>query len=291
MAERLIGEFGSLPDLLAASSEQLRRAGGSEQAIAAITAARSVVRRSLTARLESRPVLTRSSDFHQYLRAHIGYERVETVRVLYLDAAHRLIADEQAGRGRPDEAPFYVRTILGRALELSATGIVVAHNHPSGVLHPSSADRLVTNHLSRAAEVVGLVLLDHVIVTRGGCRSIGTGAIAVPSKGEARRRAASVVADAGSGFFEDPNAGATEADFPVKQHPSRGARKRQQDAAARNGVPASRSAGGPGVPNRLPGKAGSSVFHVFPLSEPLGIKVRLKRAGAAGNCPSGAAPG
>ncbi|WP_404373715.1 RadC family protein [Sphingomonas sp. MMS24-J45] len=172
IADALIREFGSLPELFAASSAQHLRVTGSDRVVALLAATRDVLKRATTARLETRPILATSGDLRDYLRVHIAYQRVETVRVLFLDAARRLIADEQAGQGGPDEAPFYVRTILGRALELGATGILVAHNHPSGILRSSEADRSITEHLSRAAEVVGVHLIDHVIVTRGGCTSV-----------------------------------------------------------------------------------------------------------------------
>jgi DNA repair protein RadC len=130
------------------------------------------MRRTTAARLESRPLLTTSNDLRDYLRIHLAYERVENVRVLYLDAARRLIADELVGRGNTSEAPMYIGTILGRALELGAGGILVAHNHPSGRMEPSEADRLITEQLAVSAEIVGITLLDHLIVTRTGCISV-----------------------------------------------------------------------------------------------------------------------
>uniref|UniRef100_UPI0035CAA05A JAB domain-containing protein n=1 Tax=uncultured Sphingomonas sp. TaxID=158754 RepID=UPI0035CAA05A len=189
----LIGEFGSLPNLLTASPERLRRAGASDQTAAVLAATRDVVRRVTTARLESRPLLPGSNDLREYLKVHIAHERVETVRVLYLDAARRLLAEEEVGRGDPDQAPFYVRMILARGLELGATGIIVAHNHPSGVMRASNADRAITRHLARAAEIVGIILLDHLVVTRAGCVSILADSIDRPVADEIQPRPAAIV--------------------------------------------------------------------------------------------------
>lgn len=130
------------------------------------------MKRATASRLESRPLLTTSNDLRDYLRIHLAYERVENVRVLYLDAARRLIADELVGRGNASEAPMYIGTILGRALELGASGILVAHNHPSGRMQPSEADQLITEQLTVSAKIVGITLLDHLIVTRTGFISV-----------------------------------------------------------------------------------------------------------------------
>lgn len=166
MADALIREFGSLPAVFAAGGARQYRVTGSDAAVAILDAARNATRRITAARLESRPVLSGSRDVRDYLIAHLAYEPVETVRVLYLDEGRRLLADEQTGRGSPIEAPFYVRTVLGRAIELSASTILVAHNHPSGRSGPSEADVAITAQLIDAARTLGIAVLDHLVVTR-----------------------------------------------------------------------------------------------------------------------------
>jgi DNA repair protein RadC len=103
-----------------------------------------------------------------YLRAAQGFEHREEFRILFLDKKNRLIADEVQGRGTVDHTPVYVREVVKRALELSATAIILVHNHPSGDPTPSRADIDMTRMIVDAGRPLGVVVHDHVIVGRGG---------------------------------------------------------------------------------------------------------------------------
>jgi DNA repair protein RadC len=102
-----------------------------------------------------------------YLTSVMAQERVEQFRILFLDNRNRLIADEVQGRGTIDRAPAYPREVVRRALELHATGVILAHNHPSGEPTPSRDDISLTNDIVRAAQALGIRVVDHVIVGRG----------------------------------------------------------------------------------------------------------------------------
>jgi DNA repair protein RadC len=90
------------------------------------------------------------------------------VQVLYLDAAQRLISDETLREGGIDTVAVEVRAIVGRALDLGASGLILAHNHPSGDPQPSAADRQVTVRVATALRAIDVRLLDHLIIARNG---------------------------------------------------------------------------------------------------------------------------
>ena len=86
--------------------------------------------------------------------------------MLFLDARNRLLADEAQGQGTVNHTPLYPREVVKRALELRATALVLAHNHPSGDPTPSREDIATTRDIKTAAEALGIALHDHVIVAR-----------------------------------------------------------------------------------------------------------------------------
>ena len=105
-----------------------------------------------------------------YLRSRSGHSRNEELRILYLGAKNHLI-HEQVFPGTIDEAPFLIREILRRGLDVGAASIVLAHNHPSGEAVASEADCEMTRQLIRAGYEVGISVVDHIIVTRTGSLS------------------------------------------------------------------------------------------------------------------------
>jgi len=169
MSGRVIDHFGSLPAALSAPRrEQLRAAGGDERVVQQLRAVRQATVRSRRLALEHRPIIGNERAVLEYLMVVQGAELIETVRVLYLDARNHLIRDEVATRGTVHEAPIYVREIIARALELGATGIILTHNHPSGDAEPSLTDEEMTASLAAAARTMGIILHDHLIVSREG---------------------------------------------------------------------------------------------------------------------------
>ena len=92
----------------------------------------------------------------------------EEFRVLFLDRKNCLIADEVQNRGTVDHTPVYPREIVKRALELTASAIILVHNHPSGDPTPSKADIQMTREIVTAAKALGIAVHDHLVVGRGG---------------------------------------------------------------------------------------------------------------------------
>ncbi|MCC4586426.1 DNA repair protein RadC [Xanthomonas sp. NCPPB 1067] len=102
-----------------------------------------------------------------FLRLKLGSETHEVFAAVFLDIKHRVIAFEALAQGSIDQAVIYPRTIVKRAIELNAAAVILAHNHPSGCTSRSEADRIITDRLRAALELVDVRILDHVIVGKG----------------------------------------------------------------------------------------------------------------------------
>ncbi|HYU53136.1 MAG TPA: DNA repair protein RadC, partial [Gemmatimonadaceae bacterium] len=118
--------------------------------------------------LRQKPVLSSWSAVLDYCRTAMAYADKEELRVLYLDKRNQLIGDERQQVGTVDHTPVYPREVVKRALELSASAIILVHNHPSGDPSPSRADVEMTQAIHEAARSLGIALHDHIIVGRQG---------------------------------------------------------------------------------------------------------------------------
>jgi DNA repair protein RadC len=96
----------------------------------------------------------------------------EQLRGIYLNAHHRVIHDEVISIGTVTSSMIHPREVFKPAVQYGAVGVIVAHNHPSGILKPSRADIDVTRQLIQAGEIMGISLLDHVILTKSGFASV-----------------------------------------------------------------------------------------------------------------------
>ena len=165
VAKRLIEDFGSLANVLAASASDLARTRGAGPAgIAAIKAAQAAGTRLARKEASTRPVLNNYKRVIDYCRTAMAWETVEQFRLLYLDKQNRMIADEIVQRGTVDHTPVYPREVAHRALDHGATAIILAHNHPSGDPTPSGADIKMTRVLKEALAPLGVTVLDHLVV-------------------------------------------------------------------------------------------------------------------------------
>ena len=112
-----------------------------------------------------------------YCRASIGFEAKEQFRVLFLDKRNQIIADEAQQRGTVDHTPVYVREVVKRAFELSATAIVLVHNHPSGDPTPSRTDIEMTKQIVSSAKNLGIAVHDIIVGKQGHASFRGLGLI------------------------------------------------------------------------------------------------------------------
>jgi len=119
-----------------------------------------------------RPVLSSWSSVLDYCRMAMAFAEREQFRILFLDKKNILIADEVQQTGTVDHTPVYPREVVKRALELSATAIIMVHNHPSGDPTPSTADIQMTKSIVGIANPLGISVHDHIIVGKNGHASL-----------------------------------------------------------------------------------------------------------------------
>ncbi len=175
IARALLSRFGSYAGAVSADLAELRGIEGlGEAGAAALKTVQAAALRLVRAEVQDAPVLTRWDRVVEYLTAVMARERVEQFRVLFLDAKNRLIADEAQSRGTVSHTPVYPREVVKRALELHASALILAHNHPSGDPAPSADDIAMTKAISAAASALGVVVHDHVIVGNGRVLSFRT---------------------------------------------------------------------------------------------------------------------
>jgi DNA repair protein RadC len=172
LAKQLLARFGSLSAVLGATAEELKTVKGIGETVAldlkllheaAVRAGREQVAR--------RPVISSWSALLAYVKTALAHEAREQFRVLFLDKKNQLIADEVMNQGTVDHAPVYPREVVRRALELSASAVILVHNHPSGDPTPSSADVDMTRQVVEAARALRIGVHDHLVVGRDGVAS------------------------------------------------------------------------------------------------------------------------
>jgi len=173
LAKRLIARFGSFAEVINAPEERLREVNGAKDAVVTeLKIVRASALRMMRGQIMEKPALSSWSQVLDYCRAAMGFEAREQFRILFLDKRNRLIADEVQQEGTVDHTPVYVREVVKRALELSATAIVLVHNHPSGDPTPSRADIEMTKQIVDAAKSLGISVHDHIIVGKHGHASL-----------------------------------------------------------------------------------------------------------------------
>lgn len=167
LAKRLIAAFDGLGGVLSAAPERLREVGLGDASIAAVKVAQAAALYLIRVELRQQPLLSSWQALLDYCQASMARAATEEFRVLFLDRKNRLIADEIQQRGTVDQAAVYPREVMKRALELGASALILAHNHPSGDPTPSKADIEVTKQVIAAAEPLGIVIHDHIVVGHG----------------------------------------------------------------------------------------------------------------------------
>ena len=164
-ADRLIRHFGTLAHALAATPEQLASAlEGNRRLAASIVAARTLFEAGLRERVSREAVSVSNPAFRKYLRFLIGGSATERLHATFLARDCGYIADEQIADGTTGEVQANLRRLLGRAFDLGAHGIILAHNHPSQSAEPSVDDIALTRTIAQLTKSVGIQLLDHLIV-------------------------------------------------------------------------------------------------------------------------------
>jgi DNA repair protein RadC len=173
LAKTLIGKFGSFAEVIAAPPQRLAEVPGlGESAITEFKIVEAAARRLARGEVKKRHVLGSWSAVLEYCRAAMAFADKEQFRILFLDKRNQLIADEVQQVGTVDHTPVYPREVVKRALELSATAVILVHNHPSGDPTPSRADIQMTQQIVEVAKPLGIAVHDHIIVGKEGHASL-----------------------------------------------------------------------------------------------------------------------
>jgi DNA repair protein RadC len=173
LAKSLIKKFGSFAETVHAPETRLREVDGvGDATITEIKLIAASASRVAKGQLKSRTLLSSWNEVIDYCRTSMAFADKEQFRILFLDKRNQLIADEVQQTGTVDHTPVYPREVIKRALELSATAILLVHNHPSGDPTPSSADIQMTRAIIDIAGPLGIAVHDHIIVGKNGHASM-----------------------------------------------------------------------------------------------------------------------
>ncbi len=161
LAKELIARFGSFAEVLGAPAARLTEVKGIGEGVALdLKVVEAALQRMARGAVTRRTVLSSWSAVLDYCRTTMAFAEREQFRLLFLDKKNAVIADEVQQTGTVDHTPVYPREVVRRALELSASAIILVHNHPSG--DPT------TRELVDIAKPLGIAIHDHVIVGRDG---------------------------------------------------------------------------------------------------------------------------
>ena len=172
LAKTLISRFDGFAGVIAADPNQLAAVKGmGEASVAGLKVVQAAAVRLLQQRVLGQNAINSWDRLIEYCTAAMAHERVEQLRLLFLDRKNVLIADEVQQQGTVDHTPLYTREVVKRALELGATALIIVHNHPSGDATPSDGDIAMTREVQEALEKIGITLHDHLVIGRNGHES------------------------------------------------------------------------------------------------------------------------
>jgi DNA repair protein RadC len=173
LAKLLLEKFGSFAEVITAPEARLAEVKGlGDSGVTELKIVQAAASRLLRGQVKKRPALSSWSAVLDYCRTAQAFADRELFRVLFLDKRNQLIADEVQQTGTIDHTPVYPREVVKRALELSATAIILVHNHPSGDPTPSQADIQMTQQIISVAQPLGISVHDHIIVGKEGHASL-----------------------------------------------------------------------------------------------------------------------
>jgi DNA repair protein RadC len=176
LAKRLIERFATLGDLFAADPAHLREFDIDQRTLVLFRALRESGRRLALQKVAQKPVLGNWQQLLDYCHTTLAHEKTERFAILFLNRKNELIANEIQQRGTVDHTPVYPREVVKRALHHEASALILVHNHPSGDPKPSRDDIEMTKEIRAAAEPLGIMIHDHLVIGRKGhasFRSLG----------------------------------------------------------------------------------------------------------------------
>ncbi len=173
LSKALMARFGSFAEVISAPAERLKEVKGVGDAVVVeLKLIQAAAVRLAKGEVFRKPVLSTWNAIIEYCHSAMAFAEREQFRILFLDKKNQLIADEVQQEGTVDHTPVYTREVMKRALELSATALILVHNHPSGDPTPSMADVDMTKKIISAGEKLNVLIHDHIIIGRNGHSSL-----------------------------------------------------------------------------------------------------------------------
>ncbi|NYT46906.1 MAG: DNA repair protein RadC [Candidatus Methanofishera endochildressiae] len=168
LAQELLEDFGSLRALMQADCATFTQGKGLGNAkYAQLQAVLEMARRHTFEELDRGDVLTSPEATRAYLSNQLRHYPHEVFACLFLDNQHHILKYEELFTGTIDGASVYPREVVKKALQHNAAAVIFAHNHPSGISEPSQADKLITDKLKQALNLMDIRVLDHFIIGDG----------------------------------------------------------------------------------------------------------------------------
>ena len=169
LAQSLLDQFDGLAGLLQAPSAalQARKGLGGSARRAQLLAVLELSRRVQMQKMRQRDAMGNPETVQHFLQLQLGTRDHEVFAVLFLDGQNRLLRFAEMFKGTINQTSVYPREVVKLALEVGASAVIFSHNHPSGLVRPSSADTTLTRSLQAALGMVDVKVLDHIIVGQG----------------------------------------------------------------------------------------------------------------------------
>ena len=172
LSKNVLSHFGSLHTLLSADEKSFCSVKGlGITQFIQLQAITEMTKRYLKQEMLSTPIINDPETVKLFLLTELQHEEREVFMVLFLDNQHRLIKKERLFLGTINVTNVYPREIIKESLYCNAAALILAHNHPSGIAEPSYSDKLITQKIIEAAELMDIRILDHFIVGKGTCYS------------------------------------------------------------------------------------------------------------------------
>lgn len=167
LAKQLIRHFGSLADVISAEPDRLREVIDSESVVREMKIVQAAALHLSRSTVLKKELLPSWNALLEYCQAAMAYEKNEQFRIVFMDHKNFVIADERQQQGTVNHTPVYPREVMKRAMNLSASAIVLVHNHPGGDPLPSRADIEMTKQIVEAGKPLNITVHDHIVIGRG----------------------------------------------------------------------------------------------------------------------------
>jgi DNA repair protein RadC len=169
----IINDFGTFSKFSSASLERMIQVDGVDQNIAKVAILiRQAALAILRNRISNRPVIDNYDALYDYIKADIGGSSTEKMKIFFLDNMHHLLKDATIAEGSFDALKICVRETLRITLDVSASAIIMVHNHPSGPSKPSKQDIIFTKNILSVLNAINVAVVDHIVVGTDGFSSM-----------------------------------------------------------------------------------------------------------------------